>query len=435
MVTIVATAPAMMVFSPSLTNPLSSTHVPTPIRLWYLDNSVALLAILAIFIIVGIMRMKWIKNDDYVCHGQNNGSGPSTRDDSPLCPFPLLDVDYPPTTPTHPTEEPALDSNAAAGEGAAERAGKTMDVEVKKSGFSLPPHLTSRNPHVGTARIQSEISCWIYMHMDKSGTNFVRNVITEQWQRDQRNFDSVQWRRGDDYAADVMTNTRWRLLHGGCVEALRRYEVDREKASETGLKQKNSCAWFTVFRNPVARMISAFDHCQKAPRDPLCGPVQATDLEHFAEYWGNFCLRQFAMGLVLWSDVKGWAARPGGPRDRSSTWHMLKQYFNRQSSGGEISEEMLLEPTKQILSTAYTAIGIEEDMKATMTLFNKVLGMPDVDWVGSLRDHSAGKQDGDVVEAGRVELALANPRIVDALKLDILLYEHAVAIFREQVAL
>lgn len=74
------------------------------------------------------------------------------------------------------------------------------------------------------------------------------------------------------------------------------------------------------------------------------------------------------------------------------------------------------------MNTASTALGIE-DMEATMTLFKKVLVMPDVDWVASLRDHLDGEHDGDVVEAGRVELALANHRIVDALKLDILLYE------------
>lgn len=76
---------------------------------------------------------------DYIVYpGQNNGSGPSTPNDSSLCPSPSLDVDYPQTSLTHPTEEPALDVNAAAGEVAAGRADKTMDVEIKRANFHCP---------------------------------------------------------------------------------------------------------------------------------------------------------------------------------------------------------------------------------------------------------------------------------------------------------
>lgn len=84
---------------------------------------------------------------DYIVYpGQNNGSGPSTPDDSPLCPSPPLDVDYPQTSLTHPTEEPALDVNAAAGEVAAGRADKTMDVEIKRANFTSPTTHPSKFP-------------------------------------------------------------------------------------------------------------------------------------------------------------------------------------------------------------------------------------------------------------------------------------------------
>ncbi|CAM9139839.1 unnamed protein product [Ascophyllum nodosum] len=274
--------------------------------------------------------------------------------------------------------------------------------------------------------------------MAKSGANLVRSIATKRWRRAERIFDSVQWHRGDDYALDTMTNSHWRLLHGGFVEALRRYQAEAQNAP--GGSERGTCAWFTVFRNPVARLISAFDHCQKAPQDPLCGSAETTDLESFAEYWGNFGLRQFALASVSSTDVKEWAAHLGAPRGRSSTWYLVKKYLSRSHEKGIVDDGVLegvLEQVKETLTTGYDAIGIAEELDATMNLFDKVLSMPGVEWATSFRDHravSAREIDIDAVEEERVEAALANPRIKVALKLDILLYEHAVHIFRKQAA-
>lgn len=283
---------------------------------------------------------------------------------------------------------------------------------------------------------QEEVPCWIFMHMEKSGSSLVRSIATERWRQDERMFDNVQWNRGDAYAEDVMGHLHWRFLHGGCVEALRNVHAEESPASRT--TGGKGCRWFTVFRHPVARLISAFDHCRQASRDPLCASATLTDLEAFSEHWGNFGLTQFAMGTVSSDAVKEWATSLGKPRKGLSAWHLLKEYVSHGPGGGAEGGailESVLETAKQVLSTQYAAVGIAEDLRTTMRLFNKALLMPHLDWSTSLERRSADtkKEECDAIEDEAFRKALENPRILGALKLDILLYDHAALVFREQV--
>lgn len=266
-----------------------------------------------------------------------------------------------------------------------------------------------------------EETCWIFMHMEKSGGGLARSIATERWRRDELIFDTVQWRRGDDFAEDVMTRFHWRLLHGGCVEALRK-------------REGRMCKWFTVFRHPVARLISAFDHCLEAPKDPICVSTQTSSLAEFAEQWGNFALRQFAMSAVSTNAVKEWAAT-SRKRGGGSAFFLLKEYLSRGGVGGDAAIEHMLEPVQELLSSQYAAVGIAEDMDTTMRLFDKALSMSELNWSSSLELRVAagiGELCDDVGKTALKE-ALADDRIVSALNLDILLYEHAVQVFREQV--
>lgn len=281
---------------------------------------------------------------------------------------------------------------------------------------------TSRSGSPLVMEDSAEGSCWIYMHMEKSGGDLIRNVATEHWRRDALIYDNVQWRRGVDYAMDVKAHFHWRLLHGGCVEALRQYEG-------------RSCKSFTVFRHPVARLLSAFNHCKEASQDPLCLSTSTMDLETFAERWGNFALRQFAMATVSADVVKEWATRT--PRQGGkSAWFLLREFLQHGRGPHEAGLEDLLEPVKKVLSTEYVAVGIVEEIDTTMRLFDKALSMPKVDWSASLAERlTVNSSDGesDVLEEKALVSALKNKRILAAVKLDVLLYEHAVGVFREQV--
>lgn len=55
--------------------------------------------------------------------------------------------------------------------------------------------------------------------------------------------------------------------------------------------------------------MSAFFYCKKKPQDGLCATAaldanaNGTDLYAFAEHWGDFGLRQFALAFVLPEDL------------------------------------------------------------------------------------------------------------------------------------
>lgn len=57
-----------------------------------------------------------------------------------------------------------------------------------------------------------------------------------------------------------------------------------------------------AFSSPVSRVVSAYFYCQRAPHDQLCVAVvmdaAKVDLLTFAEHWGNYALRQFALASI-----------------------------------------------------------------------------------------------------------------------------------------
>lgn len=84
----------------------------------------------------------------------------------------------------------------------------------------------------------------------------------------------------------------------------------------------------------------------------------------------------------------------------------------------------------------YAAVGIAEELGATVKLFQKALAMPGLDWPRELAKRGKADNTREAVDDGEYEAtlrqAMANPQIGNFLRLDILLYEHAIEIFRQQ---
>lgn len=282
----------------------------------------------------------------------------------------------------------------------------------------------SADPVANEKESQDE-QCWIFMHMERSGGGAVRQIATAHWQKDELVYDTVQWRRGDSFAEDVMVS-HWKLLHGGCVETMRN---DKARA----------CKWLTIFRHPVARLLSAYDHCREAPRDPLCPPTKSADLATFAERWGNFAVRQFALATVSPSTIKAWAARGRELPQGTSVWYLIKEYLTR---GGVALEDAVLEENVlasiKITLSSYAAVGIATELDATMRLFDKALPLEGLGWSSSLRKLRTQRDEKDAQydnpASAEFQEAVANPRISSALRLDMLLFDHAVQVFQGQVA-
>lgn len=68
--------------------------------------------------------------------------------------------------------------------------------------------------------------------------------------------------------------------------------------------------------SPIPRLVSAYFYCKKKPQDGLCATVALdanaddTDLYAFAEHWGDFGLRQFALAFVLPEELLANKVRP-----------------------------------------------------------------------------------------------------------------------------
>lgn len=189
------------------------------------------------------------------------------------------------------------------------------------------------------------------------------------------------------------------------------------------------------------------------PSDQLCASEFASsrnvDLVTFARHWGNFALRQFALGFVSHDEVKDFLVSPDGGGAMGLTedqvdlmpgWYMLKLFLNDRSGVAdetapeETRLENMVRPVVDLLRDNYAVVGILEDWNATLSLFDTALGMPGMTWHEEFE--RSGKLNVDTRFKGEkqdvLQQALSDPEIEKHLSLDLRLYGQAVEIFRQQ---
>lgn len=284
-----------------------------------------------------------------------------------------------------------------------------------------------------SAQLGGKEGCWVFTNQAKAGGTTINHIL-KQWTADQGLpkpglFDNW-W-----YAKGVKTMKEFDLAShdittGEYAEALRPYS--------TGDK----CQWFTVFRHPVARLVSAYFYCKHSAWDPICttnvyrdGEI---DLLTFAELWSNYGLRTFAAGYVLPTQV--FQSNAAKQCRKCPVWYKLKGYLEelRQSDSKFVDETMVqfLAPAQELLRTQYKAVGILENFNSTMHLFNRALEMPGMDWPAAfVRQGVANKDKASAAEEhAALELARTDSSIKQFLLLDLLLYEQAVDVHKQQLA-
>lgn len=285
--------------------------------------------------------------------------------------------------------------------------------------------------------------CWIFTHLQKCGGSTVKEIILHRWGEDFHIYDNRHWKRGDTFTAQFAEHLlagSWHVSGGGYVEGLRSHLRDR-------------CDWFTMFRHPIPRLVSAFFYCKEVPTDVACASdkvdARVVDFVTFAKHWGNFAMRQLALGLIDVGDVIRDRGAIGNNlrRDGSlkgSGWYMVKVHLERerqsvqrlggvQSLPDEALHDFLL-PTLKMLQNNYTAVGILEHFEESLELFNRALGMPELDWHTSFAKYSIMKKDRafETQEKKLLAEAWTNGEIKQYIVLDLVLYDHAVAIFNRQ---
>ncbi|CAN0030073.1 unnamed protein product [Ectocarpus sp. 6 AP-2014] len=295
--------------------------------------------------------------------------------------------------------------------------------------------------------------------MNKAGGSTVKYMLAP-WTKAQNVtvglYDSPQWLEGKDFAQDFLGDEN-SLMWGAYTEGLRPF-------GGLGLRE---CKWFTIFRHPIPRLVSAYFYCKKKPQDGLCATVALdanaddTNLYAFAEHWGDFGLRQFALAFVLPEellankvkyDATGICTPYHGKRSCPG-WYELKLYLQQQldeqeqgaesrgwdgsgaAASGAATISHLLQPVQELLTNEYAAVGVLEQWETSLLLFNEALGMPGFDWPEAFG--SIGKKNSDGTfhneEAEMLLRSWTDPRLRRYLSLDLLLYDYAVSVHNQQV--
>ena len=95
----------------------------------------------------------------------------------------------------------------------------------------------------------------------------------------------------------------------------------------------------------------------------------------------------------------------------------------------------MLEPVQGLLGSKYAAVGILEDYNTTLHLFTAALNMPGFDWFSAYSKRGTVNKDKlfahEIEQA--VEKVMTDVKIKKYLQLDLLLYEHAVAVHKKQL--
>ncbi|CAM9220085.1 unnamed protein product, partial [Laminaria digitata] len=205
------------------------------------------------------------------------------------------------------------------------------------------------------------------------------------------------------------------------------------------------CKWFTLFRHPIDRVVSAYHYCHKKPQDQACASsamvASEVDLFSFARMWGNFAVRQFSLGDLDIETVMRVATSP--EEQEWPAWYMAKEHLmktdaartdvNAVGADATLYEKMAF--THDLLRDEYVAVGILEEFNTTMALFDRVLGMPKLGWgkYFDLKGVANKNKDFTSDKDKALEAAHNDERIKHFLRLDIELYDYAVHLFHTQL--
>lgn len=152
------------------------------------------------------------------------------------------------------------------------------------------------------------------------------------------------------------------------------------------------------------------------------------DIIAFAKHWGNFVVRQFAMGFIPVKDVLAGIRKQGQGFRNPSGWYLLKIYL------GEKTDDTSHILEKGLLSKKFAAVGTLEEFNTTISLYDAALGIPGFDWQKEFS--LSGIQNVDEPYKREEEKLLAeswlNSELKSYMHLDLLLYEHVVDEFHQQ---
>ena len=219
------------------------------------------------------------------------------------------------------------------------------------------------------------------------------------------------------------------------------------------------CRWLTVFREPVARLVSSWRYCHHNAQDGLCGTRRANattnasqmSLTDWAHHWQNWLLRDLLMHPSLAPTAILRANRPL-PLKRSmehEVWEQWKHVLGNTESPLTSSGQANLQDAAALLrgeassTTAgsapggvYDVIGMLDQWEITCAIFDAVVPLRATSWLAATTgDNLMNRNQQLQYSQGHdlVSQAKVNPDIKRLLAADLYLYHDvAVPIFDSQ---
>eukprot|EP00903_Cladosiphon_okamuranus_P022162 g20381.t1 len=255
--------------------------------------------------------------------------------------------------------------------------------------------------------------CSVFHHMVKSAGSTMKKILYTEAEEDEGPPPATCTMGHDPKCIEGLTMSPVIVGYG---------EIVREPLKDVG----RDCEYFTMMRDPVDRIVSAFFYC---PTDhdvqnrlaKHCGysdhPDPPTErlLDYAKTRWGSQAFRQMTHSIFCPPNC---LCTPAPERRPALVLD------NPQG-------EELFQQAEDILST-YVAVGIMEHFDLSMELFNARVTSDVQDWTIHKQSVNAGKTN--ELREDVLAWAKTSPELHRVIEADILLYNYAVDLFKRQTA-
>lgn len=265
--------------------------------------------------------------------------------------------------------------------------------------------------------------CVVYLHQNKAGGTSIKNILRDRlrpratWTRcsfedyDENRCAPPRGYRDGDSERDL-------VVAGDAVMGLR----GEGGWLAGGAAPRRGCAFFTLFRDPFARLVSSWHFCRASRSDALCGSsaldARNATLPKWAEHWSAFGVTQLALtpGGRRRRRLRDTAYDDddeGGALTRPSTWVRLRE---GTSAADRLSAARRFAAS---LDDIFDVVGILEDPASTAAAFDARVPLGGGGtWAAALSEvRNRGTTDAAAVAASR-----SDPAMRRLLEGDVLLY-------------
>jgi hypothetical protein len=206
--------------------------------------------------------------------------------------------------------------------------------------------------------------------------------------------------------------------------------------ASTPLWSRDNCMWLTMFRDPVARLVSALFFCRRFSFDPLCGDksgqwFKETTVAEMAQYWGPYLMREMLLHPRL-TPMIGSRTRNQW-RDNQRVWQRWRDELRGGDNMETLAGKQNLQSVLAALPELFDVFGVIEEFDLSMSLFDCVVPLHDSSWKTATSNNreSEGSSEFKNEEDAALEYARKDPTVLKALSADIAIYDRALKLFRE----